>query len=448
MNDVERAHQRERRIALSAVMSALSKGANLFVMIISVPLAVGHLGSERYGLWMTLTSLIALLGFSDLGVGASLVNAVARTHAEGRDKALAGVVATGFSLLVAIAAVILLAFFACYPWMNWARLLNITQPALTLEAAPAFAVLVVGLALSLPLNVVTQVQNGLLEGYRASVWSALGAMAGLGGLMLAVRANATLPALVFAVAAGPVLAAALNSAYEFTVRRPELRPSFSATTGPQRKALLGSSLLFFVLQVCVTVVNNSDNFVAAHILSLEDVAHYSVSQRLFSIPPMLLGFVFTPLWPAYQQAKTRGDHAWIRRTFRRSLWLAAAIAVPYAVVAVLAGPTLVTLWVGPDFVLTFGQLLGFGAWCVCGCLAGALGMCLNGLNVLLPQAIFAVVNIGVSILLKVNLTRQLDLAGLAWGGALSTLALTVLPCSWLCWRTLRDLETRHPPRLH
>jgi Na+-driven multidrug efflux pump len=69
-------------------------------------------------------------------------------------------------------------------------------------------------------------------------------------------------------------------------------------------------------------------------------------------------------------------------------------------------------------------------------------MCLNGLNVLLPQAIFAVLNIGVSILLKVYLTRQLDLAGLAWGGALSTLVLTVLPCGWLCWRTLRDLDTR------
>jgi O-antigen/teichoic acid export membrane protein len=177
---------------------------------------------------------------------------------------------------------------------------------------------------------------------------------------------------------------------------------------------------------------------------LDDVAHYSVAQRLFIIPPLLLGFVVAPLWPAYQQAKARGDHAWIRRTFRRSLWLATAVAVPYVVVAVLAGPWLISRWVGPEFVVTLGQLLAFAAWCLCCCLGGVVAMLLNGLGVLAPQAVLALVNTAVSVALKIYLTKRLALEGLAWGAALSTLTLVLLPGFWLSARALRQLQTQAP----
>src|SRR5712692_8838613 len=55
--------ERCRRIALTTVTSALAKGVGLATMLISVPLTVNYLGAERFGLWMTISSLIAVLGF-------------------------------------------------------------------------------------------------------------------------------------------------------------------------------------------------------------------------------------------------------------------------------------------------------------------------------------------------------------------------------------------------
>jgi len=81
-----RSNERFRRASLSAATSAGAKGIALFTTAVSVPLTLGYLGSERFGVWMTLSALIALLGFTDLGIGNSLLNSVA--HAAGRDDRL------------------------------------------------------------------------------------------------------------------------------------------------------------------------------------------------------------------------------------------------------------------------------------------------------------------------------------------------------------------------
>jgi O-antigen/teichoic acid export membrane protein len=46
-------------------------------MVISVPLTLTYLGSERYGMWMAISSIVALLAFADFGLGNGLVNAIA-----------------------------------------------------------------------------------------------------------------------------------------------------------------------------------------------------------------------------------------------------------------------------------------------------------------------------------------------------------------------------------
>jgi len=50
---------------------------------VTVPLTLNYLGSEHYGLWMTISSVSVMLGFADLGIGNGVLNAVADAY--GRD---------------------------------------------------------------------------------------------------------------------------------------------------------------------------------------------------------------------------------------------------------------------------------------------------------------------------------------------------------------------------
>ncbi|HEX3524994.1 MAG TPA: hypothetical protein VHT52_23270 [Stellaceae bacterium] len=66
---------------LTTLASTLARAIGLLTTLVTVPLAIRYLGGERYGLWMTITSLIAMIGFLDLGIGNALIGAIAEAQA-------------------------------------------------------------------------------------------------------------------------------------------------------------------------------------------------------------------------------------------------------------------------------------------------------------------------------------------------------------------------------
>ncbi len=78
---------RRSRGILHGTVSAIGKsGVAFIVAIVSVPLTVRYLGSERYGVWVTISSFLAFLSFTDFGLANSLTNALGKAQAaEARD---------------------------------------------------------------------------------------------------------------------------------------------------------------------------------------------------------------------------------------------------------------------------------------------------------------------------------------------------------------------------
>src|SRR6185436_13107214 len=104
----ERSRERDRRIALTAVSSAAATGIGAVVSLITIPLTVRYLGTQGYGLWVTIASATALLSFADLGLSSGLVNAISETQATHDVRAARRFVASAFYLLVLIAGAIAL----------------------------------------------------------------------------------------------------------------------------------------------------------------------------------------------------------------------------------------------------------------------------------------------------------------------------------------------------
>src|ERR1700686_2068724 len=156
-----RSHERFRRASLTAATSAAARGIALVTTAVSVPLTLGYLGSDRFGVWMTLSALIALLGFTDLAIGNSLLNGVA--HAAGRDDPtqVRAYLWSGIVMLLIVAAAFGLIFAATYWLVPWARVFNVTSPAAFNEAGPAAAVLVACFLVAMPVGAFQQVRLGL-----------------------------------------------------------------------------------------------------------------------------------------------------------------------------------------------------------------------------------------------------------------------------------------------
>jgi hypothetical protein len=113
----ERNHRRGKHIKLSVFTGLMVRASSMLMTIVSVPMALSYLGNERFGLWMTATSVVSMLAFADFGIGNGLLSAVA--EASGRDdlEAIRKYISSGFAILIAIAVCMLLLFFStAYRW--------------------------------------------------------------------------------------------------------------------------------------------------------------------------------------------------------------------------------------------------------------------------------------------------------------------------------------------
>ena len=432
-----RASERHRRVALSALASALAKLISVATALISVPLTLHYLGPERYGLWMTISSLVAILAFADLGIGNGMLNAIAAAHGRDDRAAIRGYVSSGFFVLSAVAIGLLLLFAAAYRFVPWPALFNVKTELARQEVGPAVAVFFACFALAIPVGIVQRVQMALQRGFLASLWQCLASTLGLVGVVIAIRREAGLPWLVLAFVGAPLLASALNSVVFFGRTEPGIAPARSAMSREASVQLVRTGGLFLVLQLVAAVAYASDSFVIAHLLGAPAVADYAVPERMFSLITMVLAMVLAPLWPAYGEAIARGDAAWVKRTLRRSVTIAVALSAMFSLALVLLGSTLIELWVGKAVVPSMLLLVGLAVWKTIEAGGNALAVFLNGAHVVRPQVVMALLTAISALLLKITLVRFIGVSGAVWAMALSYLLLTGLPTLLLLPRFLK-----------
>jgi O-antigen/teichoic acid export membrane protein len=443
-----RAHDRHRRVLFSALASALARSISVLTLLVTVPLALSYLGDERYGLWITITSLTIGLSFVDLGLGNGLVNAIAEAHGKDEPALARTYISSAFFLLVGLSLTLGLLFLLVQSWVPWARVFNVASPLAVKEAGPATAVFVGCFLVSVPLGIVQRVQSGYQRGFDNSLWQALGSLLGLGGLLTAMEWRQGLPWLVLAVAGLPLLATLMQACLLLGWRHPDLRPRRSAASTEAAGKILRLGGLFFVLQLAAALAFASDNLIAAHVLGADSVAEYAVPLQLFSLPTLILGTLFSPLWPAYGEAVTRGDFNWVQQTLKRSLLLATVVAGLPALVLVLWGVPLIHWWAGPSITPSFWLLLGLGIWALLQALGNAVAMFLNGASVIRLQVICASLLALVGLAAKIVLARRWGLPGIAWGTVLTYSVFVAVPYLVVVPRILRlltapSLSARH-----
>jgi O-antigen/teichoic acid export membrane protein len=387
-------------------------------------------------MWMTISSFIALVSFTDLGIGNALVGAISEANAK-RDEARAReYVSSSVVMLGALVVTLGVAFFVAYPFVPWARVFNVRSEAAASEAGPAVATLLACQMGMMLVSFVSGVRMGLQEGVVNAVWGAVSSVMSLVGVLVAVRLRAPLPWLIVSISAAPVLALLMNGVALFARDHPAVRPSWSAVTRGSMRHLFGLGLLFLILQLSAALAFSSDNLVAAQVLGSEAVTQYSVPFRLFSIPMIVVLVLVGPLWPAYADAVARGDAAWVRRTLVRSLTFAIAFATVTSIVLVVFGNLILRAWVGSAVVAPFGLLLGLGIWNVLSATGNALAMLFNGAHVFRFQAWSALTMAGANILLSILLARHVGVAGIIWGTIISYTICCVIPWTFFVPRLL------------
>jgi O-antigen/teichoic acid export membrane protein len=376
---------------------------------------------------MSISALMAFLKFSDLGLGNGLVGAISQAEGRGDRLYAQRAISSVLVCLCVIACFLLVAFPISARLIHWDFVLGLASLKDRGEIQAAILIFVALYAIGLPVNMVQQVQRSLQQGYISNVWVACGSLLSLVGVYIAAIHHARIPWLVAIISGVPLIPAMANGLVLYFVQRTDLRPSLLDFDREVAKGLLGKGLLFFGLGIAGALAFDSQNIVIAHILGPASVGVYAVVQRLYSVIPVVVGYIAMPLWPAFGDAIGRQEWPWIGRALRRGITVTAAIASTLALLLfAFSGPILLH-WTHGAISAPEGLIVGFSLWAVLSAISSPISMLLNAAHVLWFQIISSILFGLLTISSTIYFLPLIGVAASVWSMACVYLLTQLIP---------------------
>lgn len=379
--------RRERRAWATAKAGVISRSVGYAARLVVIPLSLKLLGPERYGLWLTIGSLVAWLGLSDLGLSSGLVNSVAEGSGLDDRTLMRRHISTGFVSfsilsLVVLAMVVPLCFWGGMEWLVGIS----TKPELVHDARMFMLICGVCFAASFALRAVDSVCLGIQEGYLGAYAQTLGSLAGLAALVVLYWNRGTLVEFALVMALPPLLASSGLTAYVFLHRHRDLQPSWRLWNWCSFRTVMGFGGPLLLAQLAGLAILYSTNILIANRLGPEYVPRYSVPYSLFMIVAGICYLLVSPYIPAYAEAHRRGDWLWIRKTAGRTLEITVSLTAGAGVCLLIIGRPLIRWWAGPDVVPGWHLLLALSLFALATVWAATCGVALIGLGLVKPKA--------------------------------------------------------------
>lgn len=431
--------QRTRRIFASGLSVAGARVVTVLCSFVAMPLCLGYLGLPAFGVWATVTSVVALLAFADLGIGNGVLNMLSAALGRDDTTAIRRITATAFVILAGLGAVLFAVYLAASAVVPWDSALGATGSVSPAAAASAVLVLATVLALSLPSAMIQRLQFALQMGYLNGMAQAGGGVLSLVFIYLVSRTTLGLPGMVAATLVAPLIAVWVSGLWMFA-RQPNLLPAAQDFSPGDVRPILRSGSQFLLLGVVFCLCQTSDSLIIAKLLGPSEVANFAVHQKYVSPIIFIGGLALTPLWAAYGEALARGDLAWIKRAFRRSLLGVLVAGATLTVVLLALLQPLMHLWlkgrIEPDFWMA-GSLL---VWASLELVGKAVSIFLHGMGLVGQQVWIALVFLPLCLGAKVLFGQAYGAPGVVLGTAVAYL----LAHAWPYWRLVSRWHSAHP----
>ncbi len=417
----DRGRERYRRAGITGSASLIQKALNIVISFASVPLTVHYLGPERYGVWLTISSLLVWMSMTDFGLaGNALVNVLSEAH--GRDdqrtaQEYASSAVWALSFVAALFAVAAMVSFRYIPWSSVFKVSTVQPHELSLACALTIAFFIVGL----PLSVQYSIYSAYQDGYLSNAWGIAMNVSSLLALVIVTRFHGGLPQLVLALSGVRTFLAFVNVHYMFFKRYRWLKPVPSAVRWYCVRRLFKLGAKYFVTQIGALGIYQSQPMIITQLLGPAKVMVFVVAQKVITLPMDLVYMATAPFIPAFGEAKARNDWKWIKRAYRNATLASVVGGVPAMVGIALIAKPLIRVWAGQAAVPDTSLILALSLYNLLGVTIMVTGQLLVGVErvneLALSITLCALTTIGFGIVFG----RWAGLSGIAMGMAVSKL---------------------------
>lgn len=322
------------------------QGISIIIGILYVPLLLNYLTQEKYGIWLTLTSILGWFSFFDIGLGNGLRNKL--TEALSKEDYHLGrkYVSTTYAILIGIFSVVLFVFHLSNFFLNWNSILNtqsINNNELYILTSIVFSFFILRFIVQLISVVYMADQKPSINNLITTSGNLLSFLLVIILTHSSIKGNLILLGSI--ISAIPVFLFVLTTIIAFKGRFKRIRPTITQVDFKLSHGLINLGAKFFFLQITSIIIFSTSSFFIAQFYGAKEVVAYNIAFKYFQIPVMIFSIILSPIWSAVTDAHAKSDFIWLKKTLKRlnilSLFFAACI-----VGMVLISNWVYTLWVG------------------------------------------------------------------------------------------------------
>lgn len=353
---------RNKKLILTSVSSLGTKFITVIVSLISLPLTYNYLDSERFGVMVTIVSLLGTLNFLDFGLGFGLQNRWPEYDKDDNGTTGKKAISSVFFFLVFIGIALLIFAFITYHFIDLSKIFYLKNPKNTLieETRNATTVFFLITAITFPFTIVQKVQIGSQEGYITNSWIGIANICSLIFLILFTYLKLSIGFIVFAlygITNGFVI---INFIVFFFYQNKEYIPNWNFFELSYIKKSLYDGLVYLVQQFSSTLLLLSNNILLAKYCGAEVVGDYNIGFKLMTLFLIPMEATSPYLLPAYNDALEKNELSWIQKTLKMYLWMSFIYALLIFLGIFLGGGFIIKIWMNRSGLLNYYDLLSFG----------------------------------------------------------------------------------------
>ncbi|MGZ3882634.1 MAG: lipopolysaccharide biosynthesis protein [Bacteroidia bacterium] len=338
-------HARSVNTKKQILYSLLLKGISVVIGLAFVPLILNYLDAERYGIWLTLSSIIGWVSFFDLGLGNGLRNRFSEAVANGNHELARTYVSTTYAILGIIFILTLTVFYCINPFLNWQKILN-TSEVNTGELSVIALIVFTFFILRFFFSIIGTI---LLADQKSSLNNLLNALGNIVSIViifiLTKTTSGSLTNLSAVLSVAPVAVFIAASLFFFSRDYKKYRPSFKYVELSRTRDLLGLGFKFFITQIVAIVLFSTTNFLIASFSSQKMVVEYNIAYKYLFLVNMVFSIILTPFWSAATDAYYKNDFDWLKSSLKK-LNRMALLFCAAVLVLLLISRFVFELWVG------------------------------------------------------------------------------------------------------
>lgn len=317
-----------------------------------VPMTLGYVSSELYGIWLTLSSIVLWFNFFDVGFTLGLRNKLAESLALGETTRGRHLVSTTYGVMVSIFIPLSVIICLFIPIVDWCNLLNVSSQY-EYEIEQALYVLGACFCLQMILNVLTAVIAAYQKIALSSLFPVIGQIVSIIIIYILTKNKiVSLTYLALTLSFTPIVVIFIASIYLYCTSFKEVIPSYKFVSTKYIKDIFVLGVKFFIIQIQVVVMYQTTNILISNLSGPNDVTAYNIAYKYLNIPMMIYNIILSPLWPAFTDAYTKNDYKWMKKTYNKMyiIWIVSTICI---FVMILLSPYAYYLWIGEKASIPF-----------------------------------------------------------------------------------------------